>query len=499
VAQQICSIGFSDAEDFFTQIKDELEHEAGMLKSLHLVENGRRNKGRELSRHLLQGYLNNCGEGDIGSEVITSANLKLTHKRFMSRKIQTFFGTVVLHRVGYSTRGHPSIYPMDAFLKLPSSSFSYPLQKFLISEVAKGSIEEALQLLHEVTNVTISKGKAMALIQNSASDFDSFYEAKGSPTTAQNCPIMVLTTDGKGIVMRPEGLREATKKRRLRIETKHKTRLSKGEKRNAKRMAQVAAIYYVDRFIRHPKDVYDEYYRREANLRRPKPVAKRLWASVEKEAAEIIDNLVNQAVKRDAEQKKEWVVLVDGQNYQIDQIKAALQRQQVQATIVLDIIHVIEYLWKAAHQFFEEGSLSCERWVESKLQLILEKGGCKTAGSIRMSATKRLPKDKKKIVEKTANYVAERAEYTNYCYYLKKGYPIGTGVIEGTCRFLVKDRMDITGARWGLAGAEAVLKLRSILKSQDLDEYWDYHLLQEYQRNHLTKFSNLPEILRSLS
>ena len=116
-----------------------------------------------------------------------------------------------------------------------------------------------------------------------------------------------------------------------------------------------------------------------------------------------------------------------------------------------------------------------------------------------MSATKRLPKDKKKIVEKTANYVAERAEYTNYCYYLKKGYPIGTGVIEGTCRFLVKDRMDITGARWGLAGAEAVLKLRSILKSQDLDEYWDYHLLQEYQRNHLTKFSNLPEILRSLS
>jgi len=81
----------------------------------------------------------------------------------------------------------------------------------------------------------------------------------------------------------------------------------------------------------------------------------------------------------------------------------------------------------------------------------------------------------------------------------KKGYPIGTGVIEGTCRFLVKDRMDITGARWGLAGAEAVLKLRSLLKSRDLDEYWNYHLLQEYQRNHVAKFSNLPEIVQSLS
>ena len=165
------SIGFSDAEEFFAQTKDELENEASMLKSLHLIENSLLRCGRELSRHLLQGYLNNCGDGDIGSEVITSANVKLTHKRFMSRKIQTFFGTIVLHRFGYSARGHPSIFPMDAFLELPSGSFSYPLQKFLISEVAKGSIEEALQLLREVTSVTISKGKAMTLIQNLANRY----------------------------------------------------------------------------------------------------------------------------------------------------------------------------------------------------------------------------------------------------------------------------------------------------------------------------------------
>lgn len=493
-------IGFSDAEGFFAQTKDELECEAGVLKSLHLVENSLQSKGREISRHLLQGYLNSCGNGDIGSEVITSTNIKLTHKRLMSRKIQTFFGTVVLNRIGYSTRGHPSLYPMDAFLELPSSCFSYPLQKFLTSEVAKGSIDEALQLLKEITSVKVSKGKAITLIQNSASDFDSFYEAKGKPKIVPNCPIMVLTTDGKGIVMRPEGLREATRKRRLTTNNKHKTRLSKGEKQNAKRMAQVASIYYVERFIRHPKDVFDEYYRRKANLKRPRPVAKRLWASVEKDCAKIIDELVTQAIKRDSNQKKEWVILIDGLDYQIAQIKATLKQQQVQATIVLDIIHVIEYLWKAAHQFFEEGSFSCELWVESKLKLILEKGGRKTAGSIRMSAAKHsLEAKKKEIIEKSAAYIAERADYTNYCYYLEKGYPIGTGVIEGTCRYLVKDRMDITGARWGLAGAEAVLKLRSLLKSGDFDEYWNYHLLQEYRRNHVAKFSNLPEILQSLS
>jgi hypothetical protein len=118
---------------------------------------------------------------------------------------------------------------------------------------------------------------------------------------------------------------------------------------------------------------------------------------------------------------------------------------------VLDIIHVIEYLFQSAHQFFFDSSLSCERWVESKLQLMLEKGGRKTFVRIRMSAAKRLLEDKKKeAIEKAAIYIADRAAYTNYCYYLKKGYPIGTGVIEGTCRFLVKDRMDLTGARWGL-------------------------------------------------
>ncbi len=116
-----------------------------------------------------------------------------------------------------------------------------------------------------------------------------------------------------------------------------------------------------------------------------------------------------------------------------------------------------------------------------------------------MSAAKRLSEDKKEIVEKSARYIAERAAYTNYQKYLKKGYPIGTGVIEGACRYLVKDRMDITGARWGLDGAEAVLKLRSILKSHDLDEYWNYHLAQEYQRNHLVKFYNLPKLLQALS
>lgn len=495
-------IAFEEAKNLFDQIKTRLYDEATMLKNMHFVEDELINKGRELSRRLLQGYLSHCGNGNIGKDVISSKNVRLTHKRLVPRTIHTFFGSVILHRIGYSNRTHSTIYPLDAFLNLPSTSFSYPLQKLLIRETAKGSIDDALQLVYEITGVKNRSGKAIELLEASACDFDRFYEEKTKITLdTSSIPLIVLTTDGKGVVMRSEGLRESTKKRFDSNQHKHKTRLSKGEKRNAKRMAQVASIYYINRFIRNPKDVFDESCRRKVNIQRSQPVAKRLWASVEKDAADVIDTLVMEAKRRDPDQKKEWIVLVDGQNYQIKQIEAALKRHQAQATIVLDIVHALEYLWKAAHQFFEEGSWECERWVESKLEQMLEKGGRKTACSIRMSMAKRLIKDKEKskIVEKSATYLADRSIYTRYNDYLKKGYPIGTGVIEGFLRYLVKDRMDITGARWGLTGAEAVLKIRSILKSQDFNEYWNYHIDQEYQRNHVAKFSNLLEILQSAS
>jgi hypothetical protein len=81
-------------------------------------------------------------------------------------------------------------------------------------------------------------------------------------------------------------------------------------------------------------------------------------------------------------------------------------------------------------------------------------------------------------------------DYLRYDQYLAKGCPIATGVIEGACRHLVKDRMEKTGARWSLEGAEAVLKLRSLYASGDLDEYWAFHLQQEYKRNYEALYEN---------
>ena len=86
------------------------------------------------------------------------------------------------------------------------------------------------------------------------------------------------------------------------------------------------------------------------------------------------------------------------------------------------------------------------------------------------------------------NYLLKYREFLHYDRYLSKGYPIATGVIEGACRYLVKDRMEITGARWRLDGAEAILRLRSLRASGDFDEYWEFHLRKEYERNHAARY-----------
>ena len=87
------------------------------------------------------------------------------------------------------------------------------------------------------------------------------------------------------------------------------------------------------------------------------------------------------------------------------------------------------------------------------------------------------------------------SQYLRYDDYLEKGYPIASGVIEGTCRPNVNDRMDITGARWRLDRAEAVLRLRALRASGDWDEYWQFHKLQEFQRNHVNKFQDPERLL----
>lgn len=466
---------------------------AGETQAMHLgsLESLIETDGREMLRRMLEEHVRLRGIGNIGEAVEGSDSVVRTHLRARSIKVKSIFGEITIERTIYSAPEHESLAPKEAMLNLPENSYSHGLEGRLALEIAKGSFDEAIAAVESQTGVKIPKRQAEMIARNVAQDFDAFYAERGlkelRQTTRGNA-ILALTTDAKGVVMRKDDLREATKKRAEK-EKKLKKRLSKGEKRNAKRMAQVASVYSIDRHERTAAEIVEGTRSEPA----PKPEAKRVWASLEDEPEQVIAQMFDEANRRDPKHKRDWVILVDGQIHQLELIERELTSRKLAATIVLDIIHVIEYVWKAARDFYAEDSKEGEQWVGRYLLMILEGKAKQVAAAIRRSATRQGIKNHEGV-DACANYLHNNAANMSYEKYLEWGFPIATGVIEGACRHLVKDRMDLTGARWSLDGAEAVLRLRSIHASGDWKEYFEFHEGRDYERNHRSRYAR-PERL----
>lgn len=212
-------------------------------------------------------------------------------------------------------------------------------------------------------------------------------------------------------------------------------------------------------------------------------------ASVVENARDVVARVFDEAQRRDTEQRRQWVVLVDGLNHQLDCIEAEARERELDVVVLVDFIHVLEYLWKAAWCFFEEGDPQAEQWVHGHAFTILQGRSSDVAGAIRRKATcLGLDTDNRKGVDKCAAYLINKRPYLDYANALERGWPIATGVIEGACRHLIMDRKALTGARWGLERAEAVLELRALRSNGDFDEYWRFHLRREHERVHAARY-----------
>jgi len=145
--------------------------------------------------------------------------------------------------------------------------------------------------------------------------------------------------------------------------------------------------------------------------------------------------------------------------------------------------------YKAAWSFFGKGEPAAEEWVADQARKILHGKARQVAAGIRRRATAYGYSPAERAgADECARYLENKQGYLGYATALAKGWPIATGIIEGACRHIVKDRMDITGARWGLEGAEAVLKLRALIATGDFDAYWRFHLRREHERIHHAKY-----------
>ena len=477
---------FSEASQHLELMITHLSSDLPLTQEHGVIEQYIHHEGHELLRRLLQAHLKlRASQENRQDNIVNQQGKRLTHYREKTKTTLTsLFGDVTVLRKGYCQRKTTSEYPLDGELNLTKDQFSDGLRLHVAAQINHCAYDHVVEHISHTTGGKIAKRQCMSLVQDMAQDFDTYYLKNRYNTPEPTNDLLVLTFDGKGIVMRPNSLRECTKKKAKQSQ-KLNSRLSAGEKKDRKRMAQVASVYTVLPHYRSAESIMKCDENNVHTIRAPAR-NKRVWASVEQEAKQVILDGFKEALQRDPQQERQWVVVIDGQPAQRKMIEKTAQQLNVNVTIVLDFIHVLEYLWKAAWCFFDKGDEAVEAWI-SKYAIKLLKGDCsQVAKGLRQSATKR-KLTKRDAVDSCARYLLNNKKRLRYDEALVEGFPIASGIIEGACRHLINDRLDITGARWGLKGAEAILKLRSLKSSGDFDEYWDFHKQQSKKRLYTIK------------
>jgi hypothetical protein len=465
--------GIEAFQDLERWLSGQAAHAAGLSE----LERESERRGREILRLALQAHIDARGGGDVGEAIVLAGDdggpVRLAYKRVHCRPLVTLFGEITVTRMGYGAPGHQAIHPLDAQLRLPGRLWSYECQRRLIRAVICSPFDEAIALVSEMTGTTIPKRSAEQLVQDAAADFETFYAERAvaaiGPAEGE---ILVGAIDCKGIPMvKPE--------RALRV-----VRRGKDEKANKKRMATVAAVHSQPPILRTPSEVIDSLFATNPAAERPKrakPTHKRVWASLTSTKDVFITDVKTEMTRRDPEHQRTWVIVTDGER--------ALQHRVISTftdvTLILDLLHALDKLWKVAHALHPEGSPEAEAFVRARTEQILCEMTGQVVKGLRQTVTKRrLTGQKAKTIHSVCDYLYRNRERMRYHEYLRNGWPIASGSVQGACKNLIRDRFERSGMRWTIPTAEALLKLRATHLSGDLNDYWEHHITHDQQRLH---------------
>jgi hypothetical protein len=436
-----------------------------------------------LGRQALGHFFALQGTGDLGPSLTLPDGQDYQRlPELHTRRYVSVFGAFRLARTAYGSREGQAIafVPLDNRLHLPASPFSYLLQDWdqaLCVEQAfgpaRGTVARMLGLEQSVDGLERMNAQM-------AQSVTAFREGRPRPDPDTEGEILVTSADGKGIVMRrpPDAPAPAAHR-------------SKGEKASQKRMATVGTAYTVDRYVRTPEAVVAALFREGPEPPpRPGPCHKRVWASLphDEEGGQVRTSqaivygwLLNEVAERNPHLGKEMIHLGDGQEALWQARQAYLPARNT--TDILDLLHVTPRLWQAAHLFHPEGSAEAEAFARERILRVLQGKVEPVVRGLREMGTKRgLTGAKKKALAKVCAYLSGNRGRMRYDEYLAKGYPIASGVIEGACRHLVKDRMERAGMHWTPAGAQAMLDVRSTYVNGDWEEYQAYRITRETNR-----------------
>ena len=444
----------------------------------------------EMGRHAMGMYFDLCGDGDMG-ETVTLLDGRVLKRlsALHSKPYQSVFGSFRKPRVVYGTREGQKIeyVPLDERLQFPESKFSYLLQDWDQSLAVKDAYAKVNETIGKILNFSQSVDSLEKTNKKMSQDVEAFWQALPVPPVDEEGKIMVCSADGKGVVIRSD--RSKTKQNRIDPEANNKP--------EGKKMSLVGAVYSIDRHERTPEDIVEALFRdnpkesSEELLSRPKPQHKHVRASLIRDAAntmqpsieEIFGWMTQECQLRNPLKEKDTVLLMDGQTSLWIAGKQYSGDQNV--TEILDMIHAATYVWDAAHIFYTKNSKAAEAFTRERLLKILNgKVDSVVRGLQWMGTHQNLNKTKAKKLETIRRYFKNNAHRMRYDKYLEKGYPIASGVIEGACRYVVKDRMERTGMRWVINGAHSMLELRSVHASGLWDEFTAFRIAKEQSRLH---------------
>ena len=418
-----------------------------------------------LGREALQAFVDDCGTGNQGETTRDSKGHELPYVRDRICRYQSIFGEIDIVRAYYQKKAVEGIFPLDSQLNLPDRVYSYLLQEWGGKLAVNGSYEKAQEFMQSIFPVNVPIRSIERIVEDVCDNAEAYYEQK-EPSLPGNSDVVCVLVDCKGVVMRKEHIPE------------ERPSDKDPKKTGKKKMATVGTVYNIARHYRTVDDVLGERSHKVKASLKPKPMDKRIRGSLIQSKAETVDKLKTDVTQR-LKYGAELVCLLDGERALWNLVTLAFPM----AFFVLDIFHVMERLWTAAHCFHKQGSSEAEQFVTNRLTKLLTGDVGRVIGGFKqMLSKKKLPSAIRYELEKVIGYLERNSKHMRYDICLALGYPIGSGVVEGACRNLINDRMELTGMKWSLKGAEAMIRLRSVDINGDWEDFWKFHRKAERNR-----------------
>jgi hypothetical protein len=451
-------------------------------RPLHEVEQGLWDLLLDVGRSCVGAFLDSHGTGDLG-ETVTLPDGRQTQRlaEVHTRRYVSIFGAFVLRRTVYGSRAGQALelVPLDNRLQLPAGVFSYVLQDWDQSLAVEQAFSQVNQTIAHILKLEQSVDSLEEMNRQMARAVGDFRDRQGTPAAAEEGAIVVVSADQKGIVIRGQGTPTVCGGER-----------PQGQRANQKRMATVGAVYTVDAYVRTADEVVAALFH-DADQQprpRPQPCHKRVWASLPQEGpqprssiAVVFDWLWWEFAQRNPRLQRPTVCLCDGQEALWEACAEAVGDED--RVEILDLLHVTPRLWQAGKLLYGAQGKAVLPFVRQRVTQVLEgKVESVIRGLRRLATAAKLSGEKKKSMRRLCRYLYKNRHRMHYDEYLRAGYPIASGVIEGACRHLIKDRMERAGMHWTMAGAQAMLDLRSVWIGDQWDAYQTQRIAQETER-----------------